>query len=175
MHSSACSLHGLHAGMAGMDVPGTARSGCGLLHRSRGSASPPAMTGPERGAPSCARASAQVAEHTPVQHERVYLENVYRHAALGIVLSWAVPGQVQPRPCVPACAPADKSVSDMVFCWKVIEQPCKQPLASVVGLSLHAAYALHAAFDGVGAARTVSASAPPDLGPQRRWATSMST
>ncbi len=59
------------------------------------------MTGPKRGAPSCER-GAQVAEHIPVQHERVYLENVYRHAALGVVLSWAVPGQVQQRPRAPA-------------------------------------------------------------------------
>lgn len=38
----------------------------------------------------------QVAEHIPAQHEQTFLENVYRHAALGVVLSWAVPGQVQP-------------------------------------------------------------------------------
>ena len=38
----------------------------------------------------------QVAEHIPAQHERTFLENIYRHAALGVVLSWAVPGQVQP-------------------------------------------------------------------------------
>ncbi len=44
-----------------------------------------------------------------MQHERVYLENVYRHAALGVVLSWAVPGQVPLRPRAPACAPADRT------------------------------------------------------------------
>ena len=38
----------------------------------------------------------QVAEHIPDQHEQTFLENIYRHAALGVVLSWAVPGQVQP-------------------------------------------------------------------------------
>ena len=38
----------------------------------------------------------QVAEHIPAQHEQTFLENVYRHAALGVVLSWAVPGQVRP-------------------------------------------------------------------------------
>ncbi len=73
MHGCGCSLHGCLQAWPGMDVPGTARLGCGSLHRSRGRASPPcsraapvssqswlmhgcnsfsppAMTGPERGA-----------------------------------------------------------------------------------------------------------------------------
>lgn len=37
--------------------------------------------------------SLEVAEHIPKKYEDVYLDNVFRHAKEGIVLSWAVPGQ----------------------------------------------------------------------------------
>lgn len=37
--------------------------------------------------------SLEVAEHIPSQFESVYLDNVFRHAREGIILSWAVPGQ----------------------------------------------------------------------------------
>ena len=37
--------------------------------------------------------SLEVAEHIPNQFESVYLDNVFRHAREGIILSWAVPGQ----------------------------------------------------------------------------------
>ncbi|XP_041366179.1 uncharacterized protein LOC121381121 isoform X2 [Gigantopelta aegis] len=37
--------------------------------------------------------SVEVAEHIPAKYESVYLDNIFRHAQEGIVLSWAVPGQ----------------------------------------------------------------------------------
>ncbi|XP_071116135.1 uncharacterized protein [Haliotis cracherodii] len=37
--------------------------------------------------------SLEVAEHIPSQYEEVYVDNIARHAKIGIVLSWAVPGQ----------------------------------------------------------------------------------
>ncbi len=39
-----------------------------------------------------------MAEHIPVEHQETYLENLFRHAATGVVLSWGSPGQVW-RPC----------------------------------------------------------------------------
>ncbi|CAC5386897.1 unnamed protein product [Mytilus coruscus] len=35
----------------------------------------------------------QVAEHIPQEFESVYLDNIFRHAKEGIILSWTVPGQ----------------------------------------------------------------------------------
>ena len=35
----------------------------------------------------------EVAEHIPEKYEAVYFNNILRHAAKGIILSWAVPGQ----------------------------------------------------------------------------------
>lgn len=37
--------------------------------------------------------SLEVAEHIPKEFELVYLDNIFRHAKEGIILSWAVPGQ----------------------------------------------------------------------------------
>ena len=37
--------------------------------------------------------SLEVAEHIPKKYEAVYLDNIFRHAKEGIILSWAVPGQ----------------------------------------------------------------------------------
>jgi cyclopropane fatty-acyl-phospholipid synthase-like methyltransferase len=37
--------------------------------------------------------SLEVAEHIPEKYEAVYLDNIFRHAKEGILLSWAVPGQ----------------------------------------------------------------------------------
>lgn len=37
--------------------------------------------------------SLEVAEHIPSQYEHIYLDNIFRHAKEGIILSWAVPGQ----------------------------------------------------------------------------------
>ncbi|CAG2240315.1 unnamed protein product [Mytilus edulis] len=37
--------------------------------------------------------SIEVAEHIPKQYERIFLDNIFRHAKDGIILSWAVPGQ----------------------------------------------------------------------------------
>lgn len=37
--------------------------------------------------------SLEVAEHIPQKYEDVYLDNVFRHAKEGIILSWAIPGQ----------------------------------------------------------------------------------
>ena len=37
--------------------------------------------------------SLEVAEHIPNKYEHIYLDNVVRHAAKGIVLSWALPKQ----------------------------------------------------------------------------------
>ena len=37
--------------------------------------------------------SLEVAEHIPKNYEAVYLDNIFRHAKEGIILSWAVPGQ----------------------------------------------------------------------------------
>ena len=37
--------------------------------------------------------SLEVAEHIPSEFESVYIDNIVRHAAKGIVISWAVPGQ----------------------------------------------------------------------------------
>lgn len=38
--------------------------------------------------------SLEVGEHVPKQYESTYLDNVVRHARHGVILSWAVPGQV---------------------------------------------------------------------------------
>jgi cyclopropane fatty-acyl-phospholipid synthase-like methyltransferase len=37
--------------------------------------------------------SLEVGEHLPKEYERVFIENLIRHAKKGIVLSWAIPGQ----------------------------------------------------------------------------------
>ncbi|KAK3607493.1 hypothetical protein CHS0354_031111 [Potamilus streckersoni] len=37
--------------------------------------------------------SLEVAEHIPGEYESVYIDNIHRHARVGVVLSWAVPGQ----------------------------------------------------------------------------------
>lgn len=37
--------------------------------------------------------SLEVAEHIPSKYESIYLDNLFRHANEGIILSWAVPGQ----------------------------------------------------------------------------------
>ncbi|CAC5387751.1 unnamed protein product [Mytilus coruscus] len=37
--------------------------------------------------------SLEVAEHIPKQFETIYLDNIFRHAKEGIILSWAVPNQ----------------------------------------------------------------------------------
>lgn len=37
--------------------------------------------------------SLEVGEHLPQQYEKIFIENLIRHAKHGIVLSWAVPGQ----------------------------------------------------------------------------------
>jgi tryptophanyl-tRNA synthetase len=37
--------------------------------------------------------SLEVAEHIPEKYEAVYLDNIFRHAKEGIILSWAVPGK----------------------------------------------------------------------------------
>lgn len=37
--------------------------------------------------------SIEVAEHIPSKYESIFLDNIFRHAKEGIVLSWAVPGQ----------------------------------------------------------------------------------
>lgn len=37
--------------------------------------------------------SIEVAEHIPKQYESIFLDNIFRHAKEGIILSWAVPGQ----------------------------------------------------------------------------------
>ncbi|CAC5403058.1 unnamed protein product [Mytilus coruscus] len=37
--------------------------------------------------------SLEVAEHIPKEFESIYLDNIFRHAKEGIILSWAVPGQ----------------------------------------------------------------------------------
>jgi tryptophanyl-tRNA synthetase len=38
--------------------------------------------------------SLEVAEHIPEKYEAVYLNNIFRHAKEGIILSWDVPGQI---------------------------------------------------------------------------------
>ena len=38
--------------------------------------------------------SIEVGEHIPSQFESIYIDNIVRHAKEGIVISWAVPGQV---------------------------------------------------------------------------------
>ncbi|CAG2233439.1 unnamed protein product [Mytilus edulis] len=38
--------------------------------------------------------SLEVAEHIPKKFESIYLDNLFRHAKVGIILSWAAPGQV---------------------------------------------------------------------------------
>ena len=38
--------------------------------------------------------SLEVAEHIPKEYEHIYVDNVFRHAKEGIVLSWAWPGQL---------------------------------------------------------------------------------
>ncbi|XP_046567510.1 uncharacterized protein LOC124275871 [Haliotis rubra] len=38
--------------------------------------------------------SLEVAEHIPAKYEDVFIDNIVRHAKKGIVLSWAIPGQV---------------------------------------------------------------------------------
>ena len=37
--------------------------------------------------------SLEVAEHIPKEYEHIYLDNLFRHAKEGIVISWAWPGQ----------------------------------------------------------------------------------
>ncbi|CAG2185686.1 unnamed protein product [Mytilus edulis] len=37
--------------------------------------------------------SLEVAEHIPQEFESTYLDNIFRHAKEGIILSWAIPGQ----------------------------------------------------------------------------------
>jgi tryptophanyl-tRNA synthetase len=37
--------------------------------------------------------SLEVAEYIPEKYEAVYLDNIFRHAKEGIILSWAVPEQ----------------------------------------------------------------------------------
>ena len=37
--------------------------------------------------------SLEAAEHIPEKYKAVYLDNIFRHAKEGIILSWAVPGQ----------------------------------------------------------------------------------
>ncbi|XP_052084776.1 uncharacterized protein LOC127721971 [Mytilus californianus] len=37
--------------------------------------------------------SIEVAEHIPKEYEQIFLDNIFRHANEGIILSWAVPGQ----------------------------------------------------------------------------------
>ena len=37
--------------------------------------------------------SIEVAEHIPKKYENIYLDNLFRHAKEGIILSWARPGQ----------------------------------------------------------------------------------
>ena len=37
--------------------------------------------------------SLEVAEHIPKDYERIFLDNIVRHAKEGVVLSWARPGQ----------------------------------------------------------------------------------
>ena len=37
--------------------------------------------------------SLEVAEHIPKQFEAIYVDNIFRHAKEGIVISWAWPGQ----------------------------------------------------------------------------------
>ncbi|CAG2225446.1 unnamed protein product [Mytilus edulis] len=37
--------------------------------------------------------SIEVAEHIPKEYEEIFLDNIFRHANEGIILSWAVPGQ----------------------------------------------------------------------------------
>jgi SAM-dependent methyltransferase len=37
--------------------------------------------------------SLEVAEHLPPEFEAAFLDNVHRHNRLGVVLSWAIPGQ----------------------------------------------------------------------------------
>ena len=37
--------------------------------------------------------SLEVAEHIPKQYESIYIDNLARHARLGLVISWASPGQ----------------------------------------------------------------------------------
>lgn len=37
--------------------------------------------------------SLEVGEHLPKQYEQVLLENIARHAKVGVVLTWATPGQ----------------------------------------------------------------------------------
>jgi len=38
--------------------------------------------------------SIEVAEHIPAKFEHIYLDNIARHAREGVLISWAVPGQV---------------------------------------------------------------------------------
>ena len=38
--------------------------------------------------------SLEVAEHIPIKYESIFIDNVVRHAKEGVVLSWAVPGQI---------------------------------------------------------------------------------
>ena len=38
--------------------------------------------------------SVEVAEHIPPEFEQIYIDNLIRHAKLGIVLSWSSPGQI---------------------------------------------------------------------------------
>jgi hypothetical protein len=37
--------------------------------------------------------SIEVGEHIPSKYESIFLDNIFRHAKEGIILSWAVPGQ----------------------------------------------------------------------------------
>ena len=37
--------------------------------------------------------STEVAEHIPKKYEKLYVDNLFRHAKEGIILSWAKPGQ----------------------------------------------------------------------------------
>ena len=37
--------------------------------------------------------SIEIAEHIPSKYESIFLDNIFRHAKEGIILSWAVPGQ----------------------------------------------------------------------------------
>ena len=38
--------------------------------------------------------SLEVGEHLPAEYAKIYLDNVARHAQKGVVLSWAIPGQI---------------------------------------------------------------------------------
>jgi hypothetical protein len=52
------------------------------------------LTAPQYGLPDYEWiVSLEVAEHIPAVYERIYLDNIFRHASEGVVISWAVPGQ----------------------------------------------------------------------------------